>query len=427
MTSPLPFSRADAITRDLANPLRAFRERFHLHPGTIYMDGNSLGPLSHDAEEAILAAVQSWKTHGIDGWTQGERPWFWLGEDLGAKQSDLVGALPDEVVVTGSTTVNLHALVSTFYRPEGNRRRILADDQNFPSDLYGLKSQIALRGHDPATDLVIVPSRDGRIVEEDDIIFSMSDDIAFAWFSAVNYRSGQLFDIERLTREAHARGILIGFDLAHSAGVVPHRLHDWGVDAATWCTYKYLNGGPGAVGALFVHQRHFGTTPALAGWWGYAKDRQFDMSPDFSAATSAGAWQIGTPSVLGAAALHGSLAITAEAGIDVIRAVSLALTGYLIDLVDARLADLGFSIGTPRDPARRGGHIAIEHPDGARLARALKARGVVPDFRPPTTVRFSPVALYTTYADVWDAIEILHDLASTGAHLEFENERGVVA
>jgi kynureninase len=423
---PPHLSRDAAIRCDAEDPLRAFRDRFHVRPGTIYLDGNSLGLPCRDAEDAIGEALDAWRNRGIDGWTQGDRPWFWIGERLGEMQAGLVGAYGDEVVVTGGTTTNLHALVSTFYRPDGLRTRIVTDATTFPSDRYALASQVALRGFDPRTDLVAV-GNDADRVDEDELIRALGPDVAFAWFNAVDYRTGRLLDLGRLARECTVRGIPVGLDLAHSAGALPHQLHDWGVDCATWCTYKYLNGGPGAVGSLFVHRRHHGAIPGLAGWWGNDKSNQFDMAPEFVPAPSAGAWQVGTPSVLGAAGLYGSLAVANDAGIDRVRAKSLALTGLLLDLVDARLAPLGFASPTPREAKRRGGHVAVTHPEAAGVVRALKSRGVVPDFRPPNIVRLAPIAFYTRYVDVWDAVDILVDIGTTGAHRRFSNQRGVVA
>lgn len=417
----------DARQRDEQDPLRSVRDRFYVQPGKIYMDGNSLGLMSRDAEQAVLSALESWKTQGIDGWTEGERPWFFMAEELGALQADLFGALPAEVVVTGSTTVNLHTLVATFYRPEGKRTKILADELTFPSDIYALQSQIRLRGYDPEQDLVLARSRDGRTLDEDDLIAVMTDEVALVVLPSVLYRSGQLLDLERLTRAAHERGIVIGFDLCHSAGSVPHQLHDWDVDFAFWCTYKYLNGGPGAVGSLFVHERNFGTLPGLSGWFGSNKERQFDMALHFEQAPGAGAWQIGTPSVLGMASLYGALRIFAEVGIEAVRAKSLAQTDYMMALIDQRLTPLGFTVGNPREAARRGGHVALEHPEAIRIAKALKARGVIPDFRFPNVVRLAPVALYNTYEEVWQTVDILKSIVETGEHLQFPGQRGTVA
>jgi kynureninase len=403
--------RADADfarERDAADALAAFRERFYLPPGRVYMDGNSLGLLSRDAEATLLQALDAWKTRAIDGWFAGEPPWYWIGEQLGALQAEMVGALPDELVVTGSITVNLHQLLATFYRPQGQKTRILADALDFPSDVYALQSWLRLRNLDPDEHLVLVPSRDGRTIDEDDIVQAMdADDLALVWLPSVLYRGGQLLDIARLTQAAHARDLLIGFDCAHSAGSIPHSLHEWGVDFGVWCTYKYLNAGPGAPGTLYVHQRHFGTLPGLTGWWGCDKARQFEMAHTFCPASAAGAWQISTPSVLGAATLYGSLQVFAEAGIERVREKSLDQTAYLMYLADEVLAPLGVSVGTPREAARRGGHVALEHPDARELTRALLARGVVPDFREPNVIRLAPVALYTSYRDVWQTVHTL--------------------
>lgn len=426
---PFEVGPSFAASLDHTDELRGFRDRFYTSPDRIYLDGNSLGLASRDAEAAILQALEDWKIYAIDGWTAGDRPWFYLAEELGARQAPLVGALPEELVVTGTTTVNLHSLVSTFYRPRGRRTKLLADALNFPSDIYALQSQVQLRGLDPSTDLVLVESRDGRTLSEDDIVAAMTEEVAVVLLPSVLYRSGQLLDMERLTREAHERGILIGFDCCHSAGSVPHRLHDWGVDFAFWCNYKYLNGGPGAVGSLYVHQRHFGTVPGLTGWFGFRKDRQFDMVLDFEPAPTAGAWQISTPSVLSAAGMYGSLQIFAEAGIEALRAKSLRQTDYLMYLIDQLLTaePYNFRVGNPREAARRGGHVALEHDDAVRICKALKERGVVPDFRFPNVIRLAPIPLYTTYAELWHTVEILRDIIDTKQHELFSNERGTVA
>ncbi|HYF90734.1 MAG TPA: kynureninase [Symbiobacteriaceae bacterium] len=423
MTTQYALGPEYALDRDLQDPLRAFRDRFYVQPGRIYLDGNSLGLAGRDAEAAVLRALEDWKRHGVEGWTAGDRPWFYMAEELGALQSALMGAEPAELVVTGTTTVNLHALVATFYRPAGRRRKILTDELNFPSDLYALQSQVRLHGGDPAADLVLAPSRDGRTLDEADVIAAMTEDVALVLLPGVLYRSGQLLDMERLTRAAHERGILIGFDCCHSAGAVPHSLHDWGGDFAFWCTYKYLNAGPGAVATLFVHERHFGTLPGLTGWFGCHKNRQFDMAPQFHQAPGAGAWQISTPNVLSAAALYGSLAVHNEAGMTAIREKSLEQTGYLIFLIDSLLAPLGFAVGTPRDAARRGGHVALEHPDALRICKALKAQGVIPDFRPPDVVRLAPVALYCSYHDLWETVQVLKRIAEERLYESFPEQR----
>ena len=416
-------SRAHAAALDAADPLAHFRDRFYTKPNSIYLDGNSLGLLSRDAETAVLNALESWKTQGINGWLAADPPWFTLGEDLGARMAALVGASPESVIVTGTTTINLHQLVGTFYRPSGTRRQILATSLDFPSDIYALQTQIRLQGGDPATDLVLVESRDGRTIVEDDIIAAISNETALVLLPSVLYRSGQLLDIPRLTKATHDRGALIGFDCAHSAGAMPHAFDAWDIDFAFWCTYKYLNAGPGAVGALYVNPRHFGTEPALAGWWGYRKDRQFEMAHEWEGAAGAGAWQISTIPLLSAAALLGTLSIHEEAGIEAIRAKSLAQTDYLIALIEASgLCDepYRYRIGTPRDHAQRGGHVAVEHDAAAQIAQALKASGIIVDFRQPDVVRIAPIALYTTWFDLWKTVRVLKEIIDTGAYRTIE-------
>jgi kynureninase len=429
---PLPdvATRGYAESLDANDELAEFRGRFFTREDQIYMDGNSLGLLSRDAEEAVHIALNQWKDLGIDGWMAADPQWFTLGEQLGELSADLVGAYKDEVVVTGTTTVNQHQLVATFYRPEGKRRKIIATELDFPSDIYALQSQILLKGGDPETDLIRVPSGDGRTIDEEDIIAAMTGDVAMAVLPSVLYRSGQLLNIGRLSMAAHERGILIGFDCAHSAGIVPHELTASGVDFAYWCNYKYLNAGPGSVGALYVNRKHFGTRPGLSGWWGYHKDRQFDMVHDWESAPAAGAWQISTVPLLSTAPLLGSLRIFAEAGIDRIRKKSLKQTEYLMHLLEATgllSPSYGYAIGTPIEPERRGGHVAVEHADGARIAKALKNRGVIPDFRQPNVVRLAPIALYTRYVDIWDVVQALKAIVDTGEYLEQDEGRNIVA
>jgi kynureninase len=423
-------SEAYARELDASDPLAGFRDRFYLPENAIYLDGNSLGLLSKDAEQAVLSSLEDWKRLGIDGWLKADPDWFTIGERLGEMLAPLVGAEPDEVVVTGGTTINLHNLAATFYQPEGDRRKILAGSLDFPSDVYALQSQIALRGGDPDADLLLVPSGDGRTLDEAALIAAMTPEVALIVLPSVLYRSGQLLDIARLTAAAHDRGILIGFDCAHSAGAVPHRFDEWGVDFAFWCTYKYLNAGPGAVGALYVNRVHHGVRPGLCGWWGYHKSRQFDMLHTWEGAPGAGAWQIGTPPILGAVALLGSLHIFAEAGIERVRAKSIAQTAYLIELLEGMGLTgerYGYRIGTPREAERRGGHVAVEHDAGPRIAKALKTRGVIPDFRPPDVVRLAPLPLYTSYHEIWQTTQHLAAIIGSGDYLTLDEGRELVA
>lgn len=421
MTAVTRRDEADAKRRDREDPLAKFRNRFYVPPGTIYLDGNSLGLLSHDAEASVLDALESWKRLAIGGWLSADPPWFTFGEALGERMASLVGASPDSVVVTGTTTVNLHQLVGTFYWPSRKRRKIVATALDFPSDVYALQSQIRLRGGDPDTDLVLVKSRDGRMIDEEDIVAAMTGEVALVFLPSVLYRSGQLLDVSRLAEVAHEHGALIGLDCAHSVGVLPHAFDAWDIDFALWCSYKYVNAGPGAVGALYVNRRHFGSDPALAGWWGYRKDRQFDMVHAWEGATDAGAYQISTIPLLSAATLAGSLTIFEEAGIDAIRAKSLDQTDYLIDLL--RGADLigessGFGIGTPIEHSRRGGHVALEHESAGAISQVLIDHRVTVDFRQPNVIRLAPIALYTSYHEIWQTVQVLRKIVDSRAYLD---------
>jgi len=429
MTDRLKGFGEEARRLDRDDPLKKFRKRFFARPGTIYLDGNSLGLLSRDSRAALEKTVRSWEKLAIRGWLEADPPWFYLAERLGARCAPLVGAEADEVVLSGTTTVNIHTLVNTFYNPEGKRTKIIADELDFPTDIYALKSVLNLRGLDPAGHLVLVRSRDGRTLDERDIVRLFDETTALVFLPSVLYRSGQLLDMEFLTARAHEKGIPIGFDCSHSVGAVPHDFDRWGVDFALWCSYKYLNGGPGATAFLYVNRKHFGKEPALAGWFGSAKDRQFDMSLEFTPAPDAGRWQISSPSILSAAPLIGSLDIFEEAGMPAVREKSLKMTRFLMDMIEAVLVPelYGFSIGTPREDGRRGGHVAIVHPEGMRIAEALRVRGVVPDFRPPDIIRVAPVAFYNTYTELWSLVRHLREIIDKREYEGFPAERKAIS
>jgi len=422
-------SREMAEQLDARDELSAFRQRFYLLPDKIYMDGNSLGLASKDAEAALLRVLDEWKQQGINGWTGAAVPWFFYAEELAKMQAPLVGAAPDELTITAGTTVGLHSLIAAFFRPAGKRTKILADELNFPSDLYALRSQLRLHGLDPEKNLVLVPSRDGRMIDEADVVAAMTDEIALIILPSVLYRSGQLLDMRHLTEEAHKRNILIGFDCCHSAGSVPHKLSEWDVDFAFWCNYKYLNAGPGSTASLYLNKRHFGTEPGLAGWFGYRKDKQFDMLVDFEGAGTAQALQIGTTNMFSSAPLEGALRIFGSAGIDRIRSKSLQQTEYLMCLIDELISrePYNYRIGTPREAERRGGHVAVEHAEALRINEALKGRGIIPDFRFPNVIRLAPVALYTTYCEIWEVVRHLKEIIDTKEYENYSGERGVVA
>ncbi|WP_209123610.1 kynureninase [Alkalihalobacillus sp. BA299] len=414
-----------AISKDREDTLSNYQEEFYIGD-KIYLDGNSLGLVSKRAEGALMKVFNAWKQYGIDGWTKGEFPWYYLSQNLGEKLAPLVGANPSQVIVTGSTTVNIHQLVSTFYKPTSRRYKILADDVTFPSDIYALKSQIQLKGFNPNDALIRVESKNGMLLEEE-IINKMGDEVALILLPSVLYRSGQILDMKRLTMEAHKRGIIIGFDLCHSIGAIPHYLEDWEVDFAVWCNYKHINGGPGAVGGLYVNRKHFGQEPGLAGWFSSRQDVQFDMSHDLQVDVDAGAYEIGTPHVLSMAPLLGSLELFNEAGIEKIRKKSLDLTNYLIKLIELELNKYDFVIASPLEESKRGAHVLLEHEHSASICKALKSYNIIPDFRAPNFVRLGPVALYNSFYDIWKTVNTLKKIMEEEHYKKYKNTRDIIA
>lgn len=403
----------------MADPFARFRAEFYLPPGKIYLDGNSLGLLSRRAEATLQQAVEAWRALGIDAWTEAAPPWLTLPETIAQQLAPVVGAAADTLCLTGQTTANLHQLLATLFDPAHPTRRVVVGDAlNFASDTYALQSHLRLRGLDPATHLRLIPSRDGRTLHPDDIAAALAaPDVQLVLLPAVQFVSGQLLDLAALTRAAQAHGIVIGFDCSHSIGAVPHAFDRDGVDFALWCNYKWLNAGPGAVGGLYLNRRHFGRAPGLAGWWGVRAERRFAMAPQSEPADGAAALHIGTPHILSLAPLRGSLELVAEAGgVEALRRRSLALTDLLLAQIDAELAPLGFRVVTPRAAAERGGHVALAHPDGWRICRALKAAGVVPDFRRPDTIRLAPSPFYTSAAECVEAVARLKRIVTTRAH-----------
>jgi len=429
MNTELEPAESYARKLDREDSLAKFRERFYVPDQTIYMDGNSLGLMCKESRSSVLRVLDEWRTLGIRGWLEAKPPWFYFAEQLGSMCASLVGAAADEVVATGTTTVNIHQLVNTFYRPIGDRRKILADELDFPSDIYALRSILKLRGADPDIELILAPSEDGRILDERKLVELMDDSVSLVLLPSVLYRSGQLLDMRYLTEEAHRRDIVIGFDCCHSVGSIPHYFDAWGVDFATWCSYKYLNAGPGGTAFLYLNKKHFGNEPALAGWFGYVKERQFDMSLEFEPSRNAGGWQISSPSILSSAPLEASLKVTLEAGIEAIREESLRMTAYLMYLIDHFLSKspYNFSIGTPREDQRRGGHVAIEHAEGLRIGEALRSRGVIPDFRPPDILRIAPIPLYNTYHEIWQVTQHLKDIINNREYERYSKQRRAVS
>ena len=375
-------------------------------PSGIYLDGNSLGVMPHAARQRTEARLEQWRHHAALGWED----WYGLAESLSPSIARLVGAQPSEVIATGSITANLHALLSTLYRPEGERRVIVATSLDFPTDLYALAAWAGRGGGE----LRLVPSRDGHTLHQGDLQEALRGDVALALFPTVLYRSGQRLDVPLLTAAAHASGALIGWDAAHSIGAMPHEFHDDGADFAVWCHYKYLNAGPGAPGGLFLHERWHHLTPGLPGWWGNDKGNQFEMTPGYRKASGAGAYQMGTPSILALAALEGALSVFEDLDMGQVRARSLALSDHLINLADRHLPEM--TVVTPRPHHERGGHVSLAHPEARALSVALRKMGVVPDYREPDLLRLAPVALYNTETELGEVVRLLRTLLDSGQH-----------
>ncbi len=395
---------------DQSDPLRAWRDRFHIPKingrDCVYMCGNSLGLQPKSARAAIEEELDDWRDLGVDAHLDAAHPWLPYHEELREGAARLVGALPSEVVMMNSLTVNLHLLMVSFYRPTPKRFKVLIEDDAFPSDSYAVVSQIKHHGLDPATSLIRVKARPGEhAIRTEDLTALLEregEQIAMVLIGGVNYLVGQLFHMEQITACARAQGCCVGWDLAHAAGNVPLHLHDWGPDFAAWCSYKYVNSGPGAVAGAFVHERHAGADlPRFAGWWGTDPKTRFKMGKEFEPVTSADAWQLSNPPILALAPVRASLEIFDEVGMDSIRAKSVRLTGYLEFLLGERLGER-VRILTPTDPEQRGAQLSISAAGMSRdVQRALHDDGVVCDFREPDVIRVAPTALYNTFHDVW--------------------------
>jgi kynureninase len=422
VTDGPPSSLAEARERDAADPLRHFRARFAVpvrpdgqggDEQVVYLCGNSLGLMPLEAERRVREVLDAWGGLAVDGHFAGRTPWYRYDEPIEALQAPLVGAAHDEVALGNSLTVDLHLLLASFYRPSGRRTRIVIEGNAFPSDRYAVAAQAAWHGLEPATTVVEVdPDPDGRLPPErfEEVLDRIGDEVALVLLGGVNYLSGELLDLPRIVGAARSAGAVVGLDLAHAIGNVPLRLHDWDVDFAAWCTYKYLNSGPGAVAGWFVHRRHGSDplVPRLAGWWGNDPDRRFAMTVErrFVPRPGAAGWKVSNPPILALAPVGASLELFAEAGLDALRAKSTALTGDLLALLD----DLpGIRVLTPSDAAARGCQVSIRVPDAARVHDALHAAGVVGDLRDPDVVRLSPAPLYNGWEDVWRAVVALRD------------------
>ena len=409
-------SLAYAQKQDAIDPLKDFREKFYMpnfHEKTVrYFTGNSLGLQPKSTKEYIVEELDAWAKYGVEGHFLAKKPWFSYHENLTNKIANVVGALPLEVVVTHSLTTNIHLLMVSFYQPKGKRTKLICEAKAFPSDQYALETQVKFHGLNIETDLIEIAPREGEhLIREEDIlakIEEVGEELALVMIGGVNYYTGQLFDMKKITEAAHKVGAYAGFDLAHAAGNINLQLHDWGVDFAAWCSYKYLNSSPGGVSGLFVHDRHAykPELPRFAGWWGYDKETRFLMNPGFNPMKGAEGWQLSNAPVIGMAAHLASLDIFEEAGMERIGAKRDLLTAYLefiIDDISERNKEkCSFEIITPRDKTKRGAQLSIlAHGQGKALFDTLSDEGVVADWREPNVIRVAPAPLYNSFEDVF--------------------------
>lgn len=403
-------SKEFAAAQDELDPLESYRQKFHypknIHDDeeVIYFCGNSLGLQPKTVEVFIEKELSLWKNKGVMG--QEER-WISFHEKLEPQSARLVGALSEEVVVMNALTVNIHLLLISFYKPKGNRHKILIEKGAFPSDQYAVESQIMLHGYNPNESLIEVAPRDGeKVLRTQDIISEIEkhgDTIATIYLGGVNYLTGQVFDIEAITLAGRAHGVIVGFNLAHAAGNLPLKLHEWNVDFAAWCTYKYLCAGPGAPSGVFIHKRHHNWSGSrLVGWWGHDKKTRFKMQPNFNPIQTAEGWQISNAPIMGMAPLIASMEIFDEIGMSRIREKSEKLTGYLEFLINH--SDLDISIITPEN---KGCQLSLVVNNGEQLFKYLSNNNIVCDWREPDVIRVAPHPLYNRFSEVYEFFIIL--------------------
>lgn len=415
-----PYELAHARQLDATDALPARREEFYVpkHAGSdvVYFTGNSLGLQPKAAREALGTELNDWAEHGVEGHFRARNPWVSYHERFAEGLAAIVGAKANEVVAMNALTVNLHLLLVSFYRPNGKRTKILCEAKAFPSDQYALASQVRFHGGDPAEDIIEVAPRNGSsVIEEADveaILEERGEEIALVMMGGVQYFTGQWLDMQRITAAAHAAGALCGFDLAHAIGNVPLDLHAWQVDFACWCTYKYLNSGPGAVAGAFIHERHLtdDAAPRFEGWWGHNDQRRFLMEPEFESMGTAEAWQMSNAPVLNMAVHAVALNQFNATGMDALRSKSLRLTAYLEQGI-AAVAEHNrahLEIITPSNPERRGCQLSlVAHGFGQALFQTLSDAGVVVDWREPNVIRMAPVPMYNTFEDIARFVHIL--------------------
>ena len=414
----------DAAARDATDALAPFRSEFLIPPHArgeqLYFCGNSLGLQPRATRQALVDELDDWAGLGVEAHFHGKHPWMPYHAEVREHLAEVVGAQPGEVVAMNSLTVNLHLMMVSFYRPTSDRPAILIEKNAFPSDRYAVESQVRYHGHDPASALIELegdePNGTISAAAIERALDQHGSRTALVMLSGVQYLTGQFFDLKRIAELARRRGCVVGFDLAHAVGNVPVNLHDSGADFAVWCSYKYLNSGPGAVAGCFVHERHAAATlPRFAGWWGHDQATRFRMGPDFTPTPGADGWQLSNPPILALAPLRVSLEIFHRAGIAKLREKSIALTGYFEHLIQKQLSGV-LEILTPREPERRGCQLSLRvqgpRDAGRSLFAHLTANGIVVDWREPDVIRAAPTPLYNRYVDCLHFVEAVRDWAA---------------
>jgi kynureninase len=413
---------AYAQQQDELDPLKHFRDEFHIPKqengkNEVYFVGNSLGLQPKLTSEYLNDELSKWAKLGVKGHFESDHPWMPYHEFLTEQSAKIVGGQNNEVVCMNSLTANLHFMMVSFFKPTKERFKIVIEDHAFPSDHYAVESQLRHHGLDPKDAMILLKPRIGEeLLNHDDlkaIIDEQGDSIALLMLPGVQYYTGQVLDMKNITQWGHDKGIMVGFDLAHAAGNVPMQLHDWDVDFACWCNYKYINSGPGSVAGCFVHERHV-TNPELnrfAGWWGHDKTTRFKMANEFNPTPTAEGWQVSNPPILSLAAIRASLEIFRQAGgIEPLREKSLKLTGYMEYLLKAEMGDR-IHVITPADPAQRGCQLSLsvrmDGKEGKDIFNALEAAGCTTDWREPNVIRCAPVPLYNSFMDVYDFVQTL--------------------
>jgi kynureninase len=417
-------SAAFATQMDEQDPLKNFREQFYIPlingKESIYFTGNSLGLQAKTTQDYVLNELEDWANFGVEGHFHGRKPWLPYHEMFPKLVSKIVGALPEEVVVMNQLTVNLHLLMVSFYRPTKQRYKIICEAKAFPSDQYAMESQVLFHGYDPADAIIEISPREGEhTIRTDDILATIrqhSHETALVLFGGVNYYSGQVFNMAAITRAGHEAGAVVGFDLAHAAGNIELKLHDWEVDFACWCSYKYLNSGPGGVAGVFIHQKHIANQqlPRFAGWWGYTKETRFKMQKGFEPIPTAEGWQVSNAPVLSMAAHKASIDIFDQAGMEPLLAKGQLLSDYLLfvlEEINTTSPEKMIEVITPA--TAKGCQVSmLMLQKGKEIFEALKQNGVLADWREPNVIRVAPVPLYNSFTEVFRFGQIIKNVVS---------------